>query len=179
MNITSVVVSAGLMATLAPAVANMSIQPMMAAKRANNFSVAESAVVSFSAKAEKDNTLPEVPDNCGLEELGDGAYSITCEEGEGQFKQTVSRSFWIEDDGGGYNNPTRSFAFETPENFSGHQCPPNDPWGVIYYNDHLEAGHLDACTPRDAWNQNKYLNSNPDDWLYDISNFGFGVHPDY
>ena len=151
---------------------------MMAAKRANNFSVAESTVVTFSAKAEKDNTLPEVPDNCGLEELGDGAYSITCEEGEGQFKQTVSRSFWIEDDGGGYNNPTRSFAFETPENFSGHQCP-NDPWGVIYYNDHLEAGHLDACTPRDAWNQNKYLNSNPDDWLYDISNFGFGVHPDY
>ena len=59
MNITSVVVSAAMMATLAPAVANMSIQPMMAAKRAENFSTAESAVVTFSAKAEKDNELPD------------------------------------------------------------------------------------------------------------------------
>ena len=179
MNITSVVVSASLMATLAPAVANMSLQPMMASKRAENFSTAESTVVTFSAKAEKDNTIPDVPDDCELGELGDGAYSITCEAGDGQFKQTVSRSFWIEDDSGGYTNPTRAFAFETPDEFSGHQCPPNDPWGVIYYNDHLEAGHLAACTPTVAWNRNKYLNSNPDDWLYDISNFGFGVHPDY
>ena len=62
MNITSVVVSASLMATLAPAVANMSLQPMMASKRAENFSTAESTVVTFSAKAEKDNTIPDVPD---------------------------------------------------------------------------------------------------------------------
>ena len=180
MNITSVVVSAALMGTLAPAVANMSIQPIMAAKRAENFSTAESTVVTFSAKAEKDNKLPDdTPDGCVLGDLGDGAYSITCEAGEGQFKQTVSRSFWIQDNGGGYTNPDRQFAFPTPMDFSGHQCPPNDPWGVIYYNSHLEAGHLGACTPRDAWNENKYLNSNPDDWLYDISNFGFGQHPDY
>ena len=71
---------------------------MMASKRAENFSTAESTVVTFSAKAEKDNTLPDVPDDCELGELGDGAYSITCEAGDGQFKQTVSRSFWIDDD---------------------------------------------------------------------------------
>jgi len=82
MNITSVVVSAALMGTMAPAVANMSLQPMMATKRANNFSVAESSVVTFSAKAEKDNVLPEVPDHCELGNLGDGAYSITCVAGE-------------------------------------------------------------------------------------------------
>ena len=179
MNITSVVVSSALMATLAPAVASMSIQPMLAAKRANNFAAAESAVVTFSAKAEKNNNLPETPDNCELGSLGDGAYSITCEEGEGQFKQTVSRSFWIDDQSGTYTNPTRSFAFDTPEKFSHVQCHANDPWGVIWYNDHLRAGNMDACIPTSAWNRNKYLNSNPDDWLFDISNFGFGVHPDY
>ena len=180
MNITSVVVSTAMMATLAPAVANMSLQPMMASKRAENFSTAESTVVTFSAKAEKDNELPDTPDNCKLGDLGDGAYSITCEAGDGQFKQTVSRSFWINDDDvGSYTNPTRSFAFDTPENFSHVQCHPNDPWGVIWYNEHLKAGNMDACIPTVAWNSNKYFASNPDDWLFDISNFGFGQHPDY
>ena len=179
MNITSVVVSAALMGTMAPAVANMSLQPIMATKRANNFSAAESTVVAFAAKAEIDNAIPPVPSNCGLSDLGDGAFTISCHEGDGQFKQTVSRSFWINNNASGYTNPNRQFAFETPLEFSHVQCHANDPWGVIWYNAHLEAGGMKACIPTVAWNQNKYLASNPDDWLFDISNFGFGQHPDY
>lgn len=45
MNITSAVVGISLMGTAMPMVANMTIQPMMAQKRAENFAVAESAAV--------------------------------------------------------------------------------------------------------------------------------------
>lgn len=167
------------MGTMAPAVANMSLQPIMATKRANNFSAAESRVVTFSAKAENDNSLPPIPSKCDVTALGDGAHTISCWEGEGQFKQTVARSFWINGNVVGYTNPTRSFAFDTPLEFSHVPCHANDPWGVIWYNEHLKAGHMKPCIPTAAWNKNRYLASNPDDWLFDISNFGFGQHPDY
>jgi hypothetical protein len=78
-----------------------------------------------------------------------------------------------------YTNPDRSFGFETPTTYSHVECLPDDPWGVQWYNKHLKAGFLDACIPSPLWSKDRYLSSNPDNWLYDISGFGFGQHPDY
>jgi hypothetical protein len=61
-----------------------------------------------------------------------------------------------------------------------HQCPSNDPWGVIDTNDRWKKQWgWGACKPAVLWNEARYLESNPDDWLYDISEFGYGSHPDY
>ena len=179
MNITSVLVGGAMAAMVSPHIAEMSIAPMVAAKRAENFGVAEAAAVTFAASHEGTTKIPEDTDICVAEDLGNQSYKVTCTEGAGRFLQSVSRSFRLEVASTTYTNPNRNFAFETPDKFSHVQCHPNDPWGVIWYNDHLKAGHMDACIPTVAWNRNKYLDSNPDDWLFDISNFGFGQHPDY
>jgi len=180
MNITSAVVGLAIMGSALPAITNMTIQPMLAQKRANNFSVAEAAAVTFAAAHEGEDATPVATEACpDLENLGDGAYEISCTHGEGQFIQTVSRSFRLEVTSTGYTNPTRSFAWETPSEFSHIECPVNDPWGVAYYNAHLAAGHLKACLPAPAWSRTRYLESNPDDWLFDLSSWGYGVHPDY
>ena len=57
MNITSMLVGITVMGIAAPQIANMSLQPVIAQKRAENFGVAESAAVIFAAhmKAEKMN----------------------------------------------------------------------------------------------------------------------------
>lgn len=163
-----------------PAIVEASLAPVIAQKRANNFGEAEALAVSFSAKNEGlDELTGDPPDGCVLDEFEPRAYTVECTVGEGQFIQTVSRSFRLEVELTGYTNPDRQFAFPTPLGFSHVQCPPNDPWGVIWYNEHIKAGGLDACIPTDAWNRNKYLNSNPDDWLFDLSGFGFGQHPDF
>ena len=42
------------------------------------------------------------------------------------------------------------------------------------------ASQLDNCIPQAAWTKQQYLNSNPDDWLWDMNNIrGYGHHPDY
>ena len=74
---------------------------------------------------------------------------------------------------------SRTFQFETPTRFSGHQCPQHDQWGVYGYNDQYYEALGGACIPRDIWNQPKYQFSDPDAWLYDVNNFnGWGHHPD-
>ena len=132
MNITSVVVSAALMGLIAPAVAHVSIQPLIAQKRATNFAVAEAKAVSYAAKNEG---LPEptpVTDGCTLIGMEDSdALSITCVEGESQFRQSVTRSFRLAViEGGGSSSGYQRPAAYTP----GTYCPLWDPWGVISYN---------------------------------------------
>ena len=105
MNIVSIVVGSALMASLAPAVANMSIQPFAAAKRANNFAVAESTAVGYSAKNEGGAALTPIPESCFTAELEGNSYTVTCWHSEGQFKQSVSRSFRLAslcEDGNGH-----------------------------------------------------------------------------
>jgi hypothetical protein len=179
MNITSAVVATALMGLAAPGVANMSIQPMLAQRRATNFGEAEAAAVQFAATNEgQEKVSDKIPEDCELNDDGFRAYTITCTEGEGQFEQTVSRSFRLEVDAQ-YTNPQRAFAWSAPLNYSHVECPPNDPWGVMWYNEHLKAGHLGACIPAPAWSEDRYLSSNPDDWLYDLSDHGYGRHPDF
>ena len=179
MNIVSVMVGMTIMGAAAPTVMNIAIAPVEAAKRAENFGIAETSAVAFAASHDGGNTTPESTNVCDVSEAeGDGAYIVTCKAGLGRYEQEVTRAFRLQVSGD-YTNPLRSFAFNPPPKYSHVECPVNDPWGVMYYNEHLKAGHLDACLPAPIWSEARYLESNPDDWLYDLTNHGYGRHPDF
>jgi len=182
MNITTVMVATALMGLAAPGVANMAIQPMLAQKRAVNFAAAEALAVQFAASNEGEEAIDMTSFNdekCKLNDLEERAYSIKCWDGQGQFYMEAERSFRLEVDNNTFDNPDRQFAWTAPLEHSHHQCHANDPWGVIWFNEHLAASNIKPCIPGDAWNEQKYLRSDPDDWLWDLSGYGFGVHPDY
>ena len=178
MNIVSSLVGISIMGAAAPTMVQMTLAPLEAQKRAENFSIAESTAVAFAANNEGQQSVGKAPKGCTLSTTAPSAYDITCVSGEGRFLQSVTRSFKLRT-GSTYTNPTRTFAFETPSKYSHVECPVNDPWGVMWYNDHLKAGHLDACIPSPVWSEARYLESDPADWLYDLSDHGYGRHPDF
>jgi len=96
MNIVSAVVGSAIVAGLAPGVMNMSLQPLLAGKRAANFSAAEAMAVSYAALSEKNNELQELPDGCTVDSIDEPAYEVSCTVGSGQFTQTIKRSFRLE-----------------------------------------------------------------------------------
>ena len=108
MNIVSTMVGISIMGAAAPMVLDMSIAPMIATKRAENFAVAESTAVGYAAMNEGLNALTPLPDHCSTAELEGNAYTVTCTHGEGKFKQSVSRSFRLaaicEDGNNGHGN---------------------------------------------------------------------------
>ena len=190
MNIVSTTVGMSLMGVAAPMVMEMSIAPVVAQKRAQNFSVAETAAVVFAATYEGTTDTPADTDTCTSSEREgtENAFSVTCTHGSGKYVQSVTRAFRLAvpekelNNGGGTDGASfgRQFEFETPTRYSGHQCPIHDPWGVYGYNDQYYNALGGACTPDVAWTQVKYQFSNPDAWLYDINNIkGWGDHPDY
>ena len=183
-----------IMGAAAPSVMQMTLAPVEAQARARNFSTAEAAAVAFTAANEGQTAtdLSVLPANCDApvaSPTGGGAYDVTCWGGESEargddntskYYQEVTRSYRLATQNmNTYTNPTREFAFETPKAYSHVECQTNDPWGVMWYNKHLAAGHLDACQPSVLRSREAYLESNPDDWLYDISDHGYGRHPDY
>ena len=193
MNIVSSIVGLAIMGAAAPPMLQMSIAPAEAQKRAQNLSLAESSAVIFSSanegKPALDLTL--LPDNCPIErvtETAPRAYDVTCEAGrtasgeKGRYFKEITRSFRLAAlQQSSYTNPDREFAWETPNRsgFSHIECPVNDPWGVGWYNEHLAAGHLGNCIPSPVWSSERYFESNPDDWLFDLTFWGYGVHPDF
>ena len=194
MNIVSTMVGITIMGAAAPSVMRMTLAPVEAQARAKNFSTAESAAVAFAAanEGQRMTDLSIKPGNCEnpvASPLGGGAFDITCWGGQSEargddrtsdYYQEVTRSYSLASTAvNSYTNPTRSFAFATPKAYSHVECQTNDPWGVMWYNEHLKAGHLDACQPSILRSKQAYLDSNPDDWLYDISDHGYGRHPDY
>ena len=205
MNIVSVITGMTIMGVAAPQIANMSIQPFVAQKRALNFGVAEAAAVTFAAKNEGATSLSSTPSLCDAPDpLSDGAYSITCTEGTGTpYVQTVTRSFRLQqcddNDGnnghgnsGGYDcsNPgnggfvkdLRVFDFPPPPGFTGHQCLTTDNWGLDTdaFDREKNKWKGKSCTPNAAWASAFYLNSDPNAWMYDINKHnGWGEHPDY
>ena len=203
MNIVSSLVGLSILGAAMPMVAQVSVQPFMAQKRALNLGVAEALAVSFAAAHEGATTLQATPAGCDAPvALAHGAYSITCIEGDGTpYVQTVTRSFRLQvcddNDGnnghgnsggfdcsnpgsGGYAGNERVFANATPDSFEPHQCPAEDPWGVQYTNQQwADNWGWGACLPAVLWSKKNYRDSNPDDWLYDISDYGYGQHPDY
>lgn len=188
MNIVSTMVGMSIMASATPMVMNMAIVPAEAAKRAENFGIAETAAVVFAATYEGTTDTPTNTDVCQSSEREDtkNAYSVTCTHGTGKYVQSVTRAFRLavpEQDlknGDGASMSGRQYAYETPTRFSGHQCPVYDTWGVNGYNDLYYTALNGACIPEPLWNQTKYQFSDPDAWLYDVNNYnGWGNHPDY
>ena len=187
MNIVSALISLSIMGAAAPGIAQMSIAPFEAQKRAENFGIAESAAVVFAATYEGTTDIPQNSDTCIPEEREStqNAYSVTCTHGSGRYVSSVTRAFRLavpEKDlkNGDGRSSGRQFAYETPTRYSGHQCPTYDTWGVNGYNDTFYKLHGGACIPDVAWTQVKYQFSAPDAWLYDINNYnGWGIHPDY
>ena len=175
------------MAGASPMLMTMAISPAEAAKRAENFGVAETAAVVFAATYEGGTeTPPTVTDTCTSQarEGTENAFSVTCTHGTGKYVQSVTRAFRLavpeKELDSTSNNNARQFSFETPTRYSGHQCPIHDPWGVYGHNDLYYTALNGACMPQDAWNQTNYQFSDPDAWLYDINNIkGYGDHPDY
>ena len=177
MNIISTVVGLSITGVAAPIIADMSIEPIIAQKRAVNFSIAETAAVTFAAQNEGAVALSATPELCDDPvDLTNGAYSITCKEGlNTPYLQTVTRSLRLQqcddNDGnnghgnsggydssnpgnGGYADNVRVFNFPTPTKFTGHQCPTHDTWGVNGYNDAQAAIYGEgygACIPDVAW----------------------------
>lgn len=155
MNIVSAVVGVSIMGTAMPMVANMSLQPIIAQRRAQNFAVAEATAVAYAAKNEGGLALTPVPDDCNVIEVENKAHSITCVEGDEQFKQSVTRSFRLAvlcDDNdrnnghgnSGGNDCSNPSGYNTPISYTpGVFCPLWDPWGVINYND----SHNVQCIP--------------------------------
>ena len=187
MNIVSVMVGMTLMGAAAPSVLNMSIAPVEAAKRAENFGIAETAAVVFAATYEGTTDIPKNTDTCLAAEREDtqNAYSVTCTYGSGRYVQSVTRGFRLAVPDKDLKNldgasTSRTFPYETPTRFSGHQCPVYDTWGVNGYNDLYYEALNGACIPEPLWTQVKYQFSDPDAWLYDVNNYnGWGHHPDY
>ena len=180
MNIISAMVTLSVIGTAAPGIMNMSIAPAIAQKRADNLTLAESRAVTFAGVAEANQSLPDIPDGCSVSDPIDSVYTINCTEGSGQFSSAIQRSFRIapeiEDGGSG----GREFTYETPEKYSGHQCPTHDTFGVHDYNDDWSHQLGGACKPLVIWTEANYLASDPDSWLYDINGHnGWGNHPDY
>ena len=183
MNITSVIVATSIMGLAAPGGANMATQPMIAQQRATNFGIAEAAAVQFAAfnEGKPDLDMKALDkDRCELTDLNDRSFSVKCTEGQGQFKMEAERSFRLDvEPENTYSNELRQFAWEPPLEHSHVECLASDPWGIVWYNDHLAAGNLKACIPAPAWNQSRYDDSDPDDWLWDLSAYGFGEHPNF
>ncbi len=188
MNLISTMVVMSIVGASAPTMMNMAITPAVAAKKANNFGVAETAAVVFAATYEGKTDLPPTStETCTSQarEGTDNAYSVTCTHGSGKYVQSVTRAFRLavpdsDLNSGSSGGGGRQFEFETPTRYSGHSCPYYDAWGTNGYNDQYYSALGGACIPIDTWNQTNYQFSNPDAWLYDINNYnGWGKHPDY
>jgi hypothetical protein len=190
MNLISTLVGISVAGASMPMMMQMSIAPFEAQKRAGNLGLAETSAVTYAAFNEGNTSLTAAPEGCYVTSI-DSAHVITCTEGEGtRFVQTVTRAFRTDPGGTDADNPdgpsdrtdasdVRTFDYVTPDGFSHVECLSSDPWGVQWYNKHLAAGNMKACIPSPLWNLNRYLASDPDDWLYDISSYGLGQHPDF
>jgi len=180
-------VGMSIMGAMSPMMMTMALTPAEAAKRAQNFGVAETAAVVFASTYEGTLDIPQDTETCLSEtrENTENAYSVTCTHGSGKYVQSVTRAFRLavpdkelnSTDGAGTG---RQFAYETPTRFSPFECPIYDSWGVNGYNDLNYDALGGACIPYEGWNQTRYQFSHPDEWLYDINNRnGWGNHPDY
>ena len=180
MNIVSTMVGLSVAASALPVVTTMSLAPIETAKRSSNFSIAEAGAVTMLAQAQEKGAVTAVPDGCSIDSQANGVYQFICTAGQGDYQQTVART-WVSPDTsskGGGTGSTSTFAHATPLRFSMHQCPVTDQWGVNGYNDRHAAALGGACIPQVAWSRSKFLASNPDNWLYDINNWNGWGTPD-
>jgi hypothetical protein len=96
MNLVSTMVGMSIMGAASPMLLTMAISPAEAAKRAENFGVAETAAVVFAASYEgKTDIPPTSTETCTSQAREDtaNAYSVTCTHGTGNYVQSVTRAF--------------------------------------------------------------------------------------
>jgi len=149
--------------TAMPMVATMTMSPVIAQKRADNFGIAESAAVVYAAQHEGNAATPVAAGTCEPTLLTPGAWQVTCSYGENDFKQSVTRGFrTLVAPTSGDNN---SFQMDAPASFSIWQCPPADPFGVEGFND--QTGGWCVPTPLTHWGKNHPIE--PENWVYDLS----------
>ena len=166
MNIVSALVGLSIAGTAMPMVTQMSIAPFVAQKRAANFGVAEQKAVVYSAANEGGTTMGEIPDGCEVEEVEAKAFTITCLEGEDQFRAKATRSFRSE----GVIPGQFSYPYEPPVSYTHYQCPHYDPWGVVAFNrTHLGGRN---CVPIPLQSPANFAEWDQEDWLWDISGYG-------
>ena len=167
MNLVSTLVGLSVTASAMPMMAQMALTPTIATTRAANFATAESTAVTFAANNEGQMSLTSTPDNCDLQDIGDNAYMITCYQGEGTYRMSASRSFRE----GVSEQENRTFDYPTPLSYTHYPCPHFDPWGVTSFNrTHLGGQN---CVPIPLQSAANFAASDPDTWLWDISNQGF------
>lgn len=142
MNLVSITVGSALIGMLSPFIASMSVQPVIAQKRAANFSAAEAVAVSYSAKNELLEELTDVPTGCSVILLEERAYTISCFQGTGKFRMNASRSFRLasplplaDDGNNGHGNDIDGIDESNPGN-SRVYCPYYDPLGEFKENKH-------------------------------------------
>lgn len=93
MNITSAIVGLSILGVAAPGIMNVSLQPIIAQKRAANFAIAEAAAVTYSDFAQDKLELPEPPTGCSTEKQEAYTYVVTCEYGDKAYKAEAARAF--------------------------------------------------------------------------------------
>lgn len=178
MNIVSTLVGLSIAGVASPMLLDMSIAPVIAQKKAQNFGLAESAAVLYVAlnRHKTDFDDLDVPvDECTRSGSA-AAVNIACTFGQDDFAQTVARAFVLPPPGSGgitfqRERPQGEYAFY-------RHCPNDpdspwyDPWGVNGYNDNfVEDGYI--CLPGPAQG-----GLDPDDdmstWLWDLRGQGLG-----
>ena len=93
MNLTTVLVTLVIAGSATPGIAKLALQPVIAQKRATNFGVAEMQAVTFAAKNEGKTSLTKIPEQCGLDDIGNNAFTITCWEGKRKYRMVATRAF--------------------------------------------------------------------------------------
>ena len=183
MNIISTIVGITIMGAAAPSVMQMTLAPVEAQVRAKNFSTAETSAVAFSAEWEGASspnwTNTNVPSNCNSPvstSSNNVSWDITCWSGEhtkrgdntnSKYYQEVTRSFRLASSAG---TSSLTWSDSIPDNIGSHQCQNGDRWGLnpnTGFNA-LYGDILGACIPQVAWTEEAYLNSNPEQWKYDL-----------
>ena len=177
MNLLSTMVGLSIAGAASPMLMDMSITPVIAQKKAQNFGLAESAAVLYVAqnqlKTDFDD-LTEPVDQCTRSGTG-MAINISCTFGTNKLAQTVTRA-WVmpPPPPPRQSNSGTQFSVPRPEGEYAwwRQCPADDPWGVNGTNQHfVEDGYI--CVPVPAQG-----GIDPDDdmstWLWDLRGQGLG-----
>ncbi len=77
--------------TAMPMVTTMTMSPIIAQKRADNFGIAESAAVVYAAQHEGTSATPVAAGTCEPTLLTPGAWQVTCTYGKNDFQQSNTK----------------------------------------------------------------------------------------
>ena len=153
MNLVSSLVGLSIMGTAMPMLTQMAITPTIAARRAENLLLVLLQQWLFRAN-EGASAVATAPDGCTLDDLGQRAWSITCEEGENTHQARVTRSFRLALLKEEVLIPTNHAHSRRITSTGAHQCHVRSV-GHKLRNDWPTLGQ---CIPQVLWSKDAYLN---------------------